>query len=138
MDRSTDQVLSFEEATHMVKEVEAAFAAADVERILNGFTPDVVIRFADFPEIHGKNEAERFLHARFSRQKDYQLQKTLRTVMGNMIGNYWEGKWEDAINGKRMKGRGTEFWTIRDGKIAIWEATFNVWEEGGQPATPIV
>jgi len=27
---------------------------------------------------------------------------------------------------------------MRDGKIAVWDATFNVWEEGGGPSTPIV
>ena len=39
--------------------------------------------------------------------------------------NVWEGEWEDAGTGRRMQGFGVEVWTMRDGKIAIWEASFN-------------
>jgi len=53
-----------------------------------------------------------------------------------MIGNYWDGEWEDARTGRKMRGRGTEFWTVVAGKIAVWEATFNAWdaETGPIPA----
>jgi hypothetical protein len=37
-----------------------------------------------------------------------------------------------------MQGRGTEFWVVRDGRIALWDATFNAWEKGGPPATPVI
>jgi|SRR5579859_487362 len=131
------ETISCEEAARLVKHVETVFANADIEGIIAGFTHDVVVRFADFPEMHGRAEAERFIRARFARQKGYQLQKTLRMVSANMLGNYWEGTWEDTVTGKQMRGRGTEFWTLRDGKIALWEATFNVWEDGGKPTTPI-
>ena len=130
--------VSEEQALAMVKAAERDFAAANVEAIVAGYTDDVVIRFADVPEIRGKTEAKRFLLARFARQKDYRLVKILRMRQGNMIGNYWDGEWKDAQTGKRMVGRGTEFWTIRDGKVAVWEATFNVWEKGGKPQTPII
>ena len=134
----TMQALCFEDAIRLVKEVEKAFATADIESILAGYAPDIVIRFADFPEIRGKEEAERFIRARFARQKDYRLRKTLRMVMGQMIGNTWEGTWQDTVTGKQMRGFGTEFWTLRDGKLACWEAAFNVWEEGGNPVTPLL
>jgi hypothetical protein len=42
------------------------------------------------------------------------------------------------MTGKPMQGRGTEFWVVRDGRIARWDATFNVWEKGGPPATPVI
>jgi hypothetical protein len=64
-------------------------ALSFIESILASYTSDIVIRFADFPEMRSKEEAKRFLVARFARQKNYQLQKTLRMVMGNMIGNSW-------------------------------------------------
>ncbi len=135
---STKQIFTVAEAARMVKEVEDAFATADIKRILDGYTSDIIIRFADFPEISGKEAAGRFLRARFARQKNYRLKKTLRAVMDNIIGNYWEGEREDSSTGMKMRGRGTEFWTIREGKVAVWEATFNVWEAGGKPVTPIV
>jgi hypothetical protein len=37
-----------------------------------------------------------------------------------------------------MLGRGTEIWTMRGHQIEVWDATFNVWEKGGRPMTPVV
>lgn len=133
-----DTKVGREQALALVAGAERAFAAGDVAGILGGYTDDVVIRFADVPEIRGKAQAEKFLRARFARQKNYRLTKVLRMLEGNMLGNYWDGEWEDARTGKQMLGRGTEFWTIRNGKIAVWEATFNVWEKGGESRTPIL
>lgn len=118
--------------------VEDAFAAADLDAIGAGFTEDAVARFADFPEMHGRDAIIRFLTARFARTKGYRLKKTLRCLMGDVLGNTWDATWEDARTGKAMQGRGTEFWVVRDGRIALWDATFNVWEKGGPPATPVV
>jgi nuclear transport factor 2 (NTF2) superfamily protein len=129
--------VSREFALKLVKHVEDIFARGDVEAILNGYTDDIVIQFADIPEIRGKVAAEKFLRARFARQRNYRLRKDLRMLEGNMMGNYWDGEWEDTQTGKTMCGRGTEFWTIRDGKVSLWEATFNVWEKGGKSQTPI-
>ena len=138
LDVATKDKVSREWALKLVQDVEKAFASADVDWIVGGYTDDVVIRFADLPEIRGKAAAEKFLRARFARQRNYRLRKVLRMLEGNMLGNFWDGSWEDTKTGKTMLGRGTEFWTIRGGKIALWEATFNVWEEGGAAQTPIV
>lgn len=137
MNTATHETVTREQALKMVQMAEDTFGRGDVESIISGFTDDVVVRFADVPEMKGKTAAEKFLRARFARQKNYRLTKVLRVLDGNMIGNFWDGQWEDAKTGKIMLGRGTEFWTVRDGKIAVWEATFNVWEQGGPPATPI-
>jgi hypothetical protein len=48
-----------------------------------------------------------------------------RTLMNGVMTNIWDGEWEVAGTGQRMKGFGVEVWTMRDGKIAIWEAAFN-------------
>jgi nuclear transport factor 2 (NTF2) superfamily protein len=138
IDVVASSAVSREFALKLVQGAEDAFGSADISAIMRGYTEDVVIRFADVPEIRGKADAERFLRARFARQRNYRLRKTLRMLEGNMIGNFWDGEWEDAQTGKPMVGRGTEFWTIRDGKIAVWEATFNAWERGGKPQTPIL
>jgi hypothetical protein len=58
--------------------------------------------------------------------------------MGDVLANTWDASWEDAQTGKPMLGRGTEIWVVRDGRIALWDATFNVWEKGGPPSTPVV
>ncbi len=59
-------------------------------------------------------------------------------IEGNILANVWEGTWEDASSGKQMTGRGLEFWKMRDGMIAVWDAAFNVWEQGGERRSPIM
>ncbi len=130
--------MTWDEAKQLVQEVEDGFAAADLEWIRRGFTEDAVARFADFPEIHGRDAIMRFLTARFARTKDYRLRKTLHVLMDDMLANTWDASWVDARTGKPMLGRGTEIWRVRDGRIAVWDATFNVWEKGGPPVTPVV
>ena len=130
--------LTFGEAKKIVQHVEDLFGKADLPNILQGFATDAVTRLADFPELRGREAIGKFLTARFARQRDYRLKKHLRMVMGDMIGNEWLADWTDGKTGKKMRGRGMEFWTMRDGKIAVWDATFNVWEDGGPPSTPIV
>ena len=95
-----------------------------------GFTDDCVVRFGDLPEFRGKIELEKLFRSRSERQIGYRLRKELRSLSGDRIANYWEGKWRDAVTGKEMAGRGVEVWTMRDGKIAVWEAAFNFNEQG--------
>ena len=130
--------MTWDEAARLVQAVEDAFAAADLDRIAAGFTDDAVARFADFPEMHGRDAIMRFLRARFARTKGYRLTKRLHLLMDDMLANTWDASWEDAQTGKPMLGRGTEIWRVRDGRIALWDATFNAWEKGGPPATPVV
>jgi uncharacterized protein len=127
-----DQVTQVQ-AQAMVAAAERNFGSRNVPAILEGFTDDIVIRFADVPEMRGKPAAEQFLRARFSRQDNYRLTKVLRMVQGDMVGNYWDGEWEDAQSGRTMRGRGTEFWTVVGGKVSVWEATFNVWDAASGP-----
>ncbi|MGO8917487.1 MAG: nuclear transport factor 2 family protein [Stellaceae bacterium] len=138
MTAGTVEALTFDEAKRIVKQVEALFGTADIVGIMAGFTADAVARFGDFPEMQGRDAIEAFLRARFARQKNYRLEKHLRMVMGDLIGNDWDAHWQDARTGKRMRGRGMEFWRMRGGQIAQWDAVFNVWEEGGAPSIAIV
>lgn len=121
---------TIEEARAFVKHVESLFMPWNVEGIVAGFTQDCVVRFGDLPEFRGKAELTRFFRARSARQKGYRLRKELRAMMGDMLANYWEGDWEDAQTGAKMMGRGVEVWQLRQGKIALWEAAFNVCESG--------
>jgi nuclear transport factor 2 (NTF2) superfamily protein len=130
--------MSWDDAKRLVQDVEDAFGAADLVRIAAGFTDDAVARFADFPEMRGREAIMQFLTARFARTKGYRLKKTPHCLMGDVLANTWDASWEDAKTGKPMLGRGTEIWVVRDGRIALWDATFNVWEKGGPPSTPVV
>ena len=124
---------TIEEARAFVAHVESLFMPWDIEGLLAGFTEDCVVRFGDLPEFRGKAELEKLFRGRSARQKDYRLRKELRSWVGDTIANYWEGEWEDRSSGRRMAGRGVEVWTMRDGKIAVWEAVFN-FNEAGKPS----
>ena len=134
----TSTTLTWDAAKCLVQDVEDAFGAADLARIEQGFTEDVVTRFAHFPEMRGRAAVMRFLRARFARTNGYRLRKTLHCLMGDVLANTWDANWEDAKTGKPMLGRGTEIWRVRGYRIAQWDATFNVWEKGGPPVTPVV
>ena len=138
MPTPTGSALTWDAAQRLVQDVEDAFGAADLVRIEHGFTEDAVALFADFPEMHGREAIMRFLRARFARTKGYKLKKTLRVLMDDLLANTWDATWEDAKTGNPMQGRGTEIWRVRDGRIALWDATFNAWEQGGPPSTPVI
>lgn len=127
-----------EEARALVKRVESLFMPWNVEGIVAGFTDDCVVRFGDLPELRGKTELAKFFRGRSARQKGYRLRKEFRALMDDTIANYWEGEWEDSQTGAQMSGRGVEVWVMRGGKIAVWEAAFNVKEAGKTSAMGIV
>jgi uncharacterized protein len=124
------QGFQWDEARAIVQRAEDTFNRGDVEAILGRYADDVVIRFAGIPEITGKAAAEKFLRARFARQKNYRLKKTLFMVEGFKIGTTYAASWDDAKTGKSMLGHGVELWQYRDGKLALWEAALTVWEAG--------
>jgi len=115
-----------DEARAFVKQVEQLFMPWNVDAIVDGFTDDCVVKFGSLAPFRGKDQLRQFFLARSTRQKDYRLTKEFRALTNELIANYWEGSWQDAETGMRMVGRGVETWLMRDGKIAVWEAAFNV------------
>ncbi len=134
---SVEACMSVAEVKAMLAGIVEAFDNQDVEALASGWTEDIVIRFADFPEIRGKAAAKQWMASRFKRQKGYVLKKSFQAVCGDIVGDSWTGEWTDALSGKKMRGRGMEFLTMRGGKIAVWEAVFNAWEEGSEASVPI-
>ena len=124
---------TIEEARALVAQVEALFMPWNLDRLLAGFTEDCVVRFGDMQEFRGKAALEKLFRGRMERQKDYRLRKELRAFAGDMIANVWDGEWEDRATGRKMAGFGVEVWRMRGGKIAVWEAAFNV-NEAGRPS----
>lgn len=112
-----------------MREAEAAFGAADINRILAMFTDDVLVRYADLPEMRGLDAYAEFLRSRFARQRNYQARKSLRAVTGDLVIDSWDGAWVDAVTGSPMRGRGIEIPAMRDGKVARLDAVVNTWHE---------
>lgn len=136
-DSAVEPAITRSQAETAVRAAEAAFGSGDVEAMLEGFTDDCVVRFAEQPEMVGKAALGAFLRARMARQVGYGLKKTLRAVDGDIVGVEWRGWWTDARTGLAMEGKGLEFWTVRAGLIAIWDAGFNVWEKDGPRVSPV-
>jgi nuclear transport factor 2 (NTF2) superfamily protein len=114
-----------EEARAFVAHVESLFMPWNIDALVSGFTEDCVVRFGVIPEFRGCEALRKFFEARRAKQKGYRLRKQFRSLMNDVMSNVWDGEWEDADTGRRMKGFGVEVWTMRDGKIALWEASFN-------------
>jgi nuclear transport factor 2 (NTF2) superfamily protein len=114
------------EARALVKHVESLFMPWNIDTLVDGFTENCVVRFGTVPEFRGRKALREFFTSRSARQKGYRLRKQFRSLDGDVIGNVWDGEWEDATAGVKMKGYGVEIWKMRDGRIAVWEAAFNV------------
>ncbi|HXW23310.1 MAG TPA: nuclear transport factor 2 family protein, partial [Xanthobacteraceae bacterium] len=115
-----------EEARAFVKHVESLFMPWNIEALVAGFADDCVVRFGTVPQFTGRAALRDFFTARSARQKNYRLTKEFRALMNDVIANVWSGEWEDAGTSARMRGFGVETWVMRDGRIAVWEAAFNV------------
>jgi nuclear transport factor 2 (NTF2) superfamily protein len=130
--------LTLSEAERLVAHYQDLAGSGAPDRMIEAFTSDVIVRFADFPEMRGHAELKRFIVARVARQTNYRLKKRLRAVSGDVIICSWDGTWEDGHDGRSMEGSGVEIMTVRHGKVKVWEAVFNVWERGKSGSLPIV
>jgi nuclear transport factor 2 (NTF2) superfamily protein len=117
---------TIDEARAFVKYVESLFMPWNIDALVDGFTADCVIRFGTVPEFRGRDALRAFFEARSAKQQGYRLNKEFRALMNDTIANIWDGEWTDSGSGVAMRGFGVELWVMRDGKIAIWEAAFNV------------
>jgi nuclear transport factor 2 (NTF2) superfamily protein len=114
-----------EECRAFVAHVEQLFMPWNIDALVAGFTEDCVVRFGILPEFRGREALRAFFLARSARQKGYRLNKQFRTLMGDVMTNIWNGEWDDATTGRKMKGFGVEVWHMRGGRIAVWETAFN-------------
>jgi nuclear transport factor 2 (NTF2) superfamily protein len=115
-----------EESRTFVAHVESLFMPWNLDALAEGFTEDCIVRFGNVPEFRGRAAVRAFFTARSARQRNYRLVKEFRALAGDTITNVWSGTWEDAGSGTAMKGFGVELWVMRGGRIAVWEAAFNV------------
>lgn len=130
--------IDFASASLLMERAGKGYAETDADAILDLFSDDVIVIFADFPPMQGKAQFAEFVRARLARQIDYRTETVVRVVNGNVIGSSWDATWTDAKTGTAMRGRGCEFVTIADGKVTEFIASFNAWDGADGPVTPIV
>jgi len=118
---------TFDDALQFVKQVESVFNNWDLEAVMAGFTDDCIVRFADAPVFEGTDRIRSMFTTRHVPRRDYRLIKTLKAYVNDIICNSWDCEWLDPESDAKMAGFGCEFWTMRHGKIAIWEGAINSW-----------
>jgi len=127
-DKAVTEPLTIEQATTILAEYQELWNRGAMSELLDGFTEDIIVEFADLPPIRGRKELEQMIQARTARQKGYRLEKTLRCVFGSTIVCSWTAEWTDGLTGRLMKGKGIEFLQHRDGKCCRWDSAFNAWD----------
>lgn len=129
---------TLEEAEALIRYVESLCMPWNVDAMAEGFAEDCVCRFGLYPEMRGREAVHEFYRQRSRRQKNYKLRKELRAMMNDTLAIDWTATWEDADTGAQMRGHGVEIWKLRDGKLAVWEAAFNIGEANKPGALDIV
>jgi ketosteroid isomerase-like protein len=127
---TVERGLTVEDVIARLAKSKERFERGDVDAIISRYADDIVVRFADLPEMKGKIEVEKFLRARFEAQGDYKVDKHFLLVSGQTYANSFTGSWTDKATGKRYEARGVEALQLEDGLLKVWDCAYNFWEAG--------
>ena len=105
----------------LLLEINAAFNARDVERIMSFFADDATFLMARGPEpcgrrVHGKPAIRRVLADRFAVIKDMRWEHIDHWVTGNRAVSVWTVTGTSA-DGERLAYRGCDLYEFRGDKI---------------------
>ena len=116
----------FDEASarQKVQAAEDAWNTCEPERVAGAYTVDSVWRNRD-QFIHGRDEIIAFLTAKWERELDYALRKSLWTFAGNRIAVRFQYECHDA-SGQWWRSYGNENWEFDEhGLMRRREASIN-------------
>jgi uncharacterized protein len=107
-----------------VQAAEDAWNSRDPQRVSLAYTADSVWRNRDI-FVTGRAEIVRFLTAKWERELDYVLRKSLWACLGNRIAVRFQYEWHDA-SGQWHRSYGNELWEFdENGLMARREASTN-------------
>jgi nuclear transport factor 2 (NTF2) superfamily protein len=113
-----------ETARQKVQAAEDAWNSRDPQRVSLAYTPDSQWRNRDL-FITGRAEIVAFLTAKWERELDYALRKSLWSTLGNRIAVRFQYEWHDA-SGQWYRSYGNELWEFdQKGLMARREASIN-------------
>lgn len=113
-----------ETALQKVQAAEDAWNTRDPQRVALAYTPDSVWRNRD-TFVTGREKIVQFLAAKWQREHDYALRKTLWAFSGNRIAVKFQYEWHDAA-GQWWRSYGNELWQFdADGLMERREASIN-------------
>ncbi|MEU4315988.1 nuclear transport factor 2 family protein [Nocardia sp. NPDC024068] len=111
-------------ALQKVRTAEAAWNTRDPQRVALAYTPDSVWRNRD-QFITGRTEIVAFLSAKWERELDYALRKSLWSFGGNRIAVRFQYEWHDTA-GRWWRSYGNELWEFDEhGLMRRREASIN-------------
>ena len=113
-----------ETAQQKVQAAEDAWNTRDPQRVSLAYTPDSVWRNRD-RFVTGRDEIVTFLTAKWERELDYALRKSLWGFRGNRIAVRFQYEWHDAA-GQWWRSYGNELWEFDEhGLMRRREASIN-------------
>ena len=111
-------------ALRKVQAAEDAWNTRDPQRVALAYTPDSVWRNRD-QFLTGRDQIVEFLTAKWERELDYVLRKSLWAFAGNRIGVRFQYECHDAA-GQWFRSYGNELWEFADnGLMRRREASIN-------------
>ena len=113
-----------ETAAKKVQAAEDAWNTKDPERVAGAYTPDSVWRNRD-TFVHGREEIVAFLTAKWEREQQYVLRKSLWAFSDNRIAVRFQYEWHDSA-GQWWRSYGNENWEFdAEGLMTRREASIN-------------
>jgi uncharacterized protein len=112
------------DALAKVQAAEDAWNSRDPARVADAYTPDSVWRDRD-QFVTGREEIVAFLTAKWEREQDYALRKSLWALLGNRIAVRFQYEWHDST-GQWWRSYGNENWEFdAQGYLSRREASIN-------------
>lgn len=113
-----------ETAAKKVQAAEDAWNTKDPERVAGAYTPDSVWRNRD-TFVQGREEIVAFLTAKWEREQQYVLRKSLWAFSDNRIAVRFQYEWHDSA-GQWWRSYGNENWEFdAEGYLTRREASIN-------------
>lgn len=113
-----------ESALQKVQAAEDAWNSRDPDRVSLAYTPDSVWRNRD-TFVTGRDHIVEFLTAKWERELDYVLRKSLWGFRGNRIAVRFQYEWHN-LAGQWIRSYGNELWEFDDnGLMRRREASIN-------------
>jgi len=109
----------------VVRRYFAGCNSGDLDELLSTLTPDVVHYFlpSSFPPIHGAEHLARYWR-KYKRMLDPVWAIDRLIASGDEVVNEWSCLWTPAGTASRVMTRGTEWYVMRDARIAEVRAYF--------------
>ncbi|MFI0724212.1 nuclear transport factor 2 family protein [Streptomyces sp. NPDC021203] len=123
-DRPPCPPFTAETARQKVQAAEDAWNTRDPRHVALAYTPDSVWRNRD-TFVHGREEIVAFLTAKWQREQDYALRKSLWGFRENRMAVRFQYEWHDA-RGRWWRSYGNELWEFDEhGLMRRREASIN-------------